>query len=224
MAKFIHNLTENLKTYQGREIQANSVYRLPPSLYAEYAEDNSIIIDLTSGDIGVSRDGINLIETLENAINFITHEDIRVSLALDKDGIDQYISGTNAVVIQADRVLWDLNENYDVSTDDLVVPVDGVYSFDCQIKLTNLSNVASVELAIFKRGSPDDYWFILDNKSVGSLSDIQLSGATSFDFYKDERYTLKIILTKVLPLVGCSCTIEGNDDFTAWGYSLSYPL
>jgi len=220
MALYIHNLTEEDKTYQGREIIAGSIFRIPPALYSEYSEDTSVTDAIQNGDIVLSRDGVNIIENIENALIVLSNPHFRASIAVDKDGINQLISGVNPTVIIADRLLWDLGEDYDVATDDIVVPADGVYSFDAQLKVTNMSNVASVELAIYKRGDPDDYWFILSKQNVGSLTEIQLSGATLFDFYKDERYTLKIILTKVLPLIGCSCTISGDDDYTAWGYNL----
>lgn len=223
MAKYLHNVSGETKTYQGREILDSEYCLIPAFLYQEYAENETLLQDIQNGLIKVSRDGVNDIETVENALIHMSADQYRVSLAVDKNNIDQFVSGTDPVVVTADRILWDLHEDYDVETDDIVVPADGVYSFDCQIKLNNFSNLASVELAIFKRDqSGDDYWFVLDKKSVSGLNEIQLSGSTEFDFYKDERYCLKLILYKTLPLVGVSCSIEGNDDYTAWGYSLRY--
>lgn len=224
MGKYIHNISGSSKTYQGIEIPNGDFFLIPPMLYNEFSDNADLILDIQNNLVAMSRDGITDLATVENSLALLETLNYRVSVAVDKEGIDQLVSGTSPVVINADRVLWDLHEDYDLDTEDFIVPIDGVYTFDCQIKLTNLSNVASVELAIYKRGTPDDYWFILDKKDTNSLTEVQLSGATSFDFYKDERYCLKLILTKVLPLVGCSCTIDGSDDYTAWGYNLSYPL
>lgn len=224
MAKYIHNISLSTKTYEGREITSDSYFLIPPPLYKEFSQNSSLIDDITNGDILLSRDGTQDLETIENSLALLKDEDIRSSIALDKEGIDQYIEGDSPVVITSDRVLWDLNEDYDINNDNFLIPIDGIYFFDCQIKITDLSNVSSVEIALYKRGTPDDYWFILDKKEVGSLSEIQMAGATSFDFYTGEEYTLKIILTKTISILECSCTISGNDDYTAWGYSIKYPF
>lgn len=224
MAKYIHNISGESKTYQGKTLSDGEYYLIPPPLYTEFSEDSDLLSDIMSGDIVMSRDGVADLTTVENSLALLAPMDYRVSVAIDKEGIDQYASGTSAVTITADRILWDLHEDYDLENEAFVVPIDGVYFFDIQLRLTNLSNVSTIELALYKSGSPDDYWFILDKKDVSSLSDIQLSGATSFDFYKGDSYKVKLIMTKVLPLVECSCTIDGDDDFTAWGYSLNYPF
>lgn len=224
MAKYIHNVSGTEKTYQGKVISDGSYYLIPPPLFTEFSEDSSLKADIESGEVKMSRDGLVDLDTVENSLALLAPQDYRVSVAVDKEGVNQYVSGTNPATITADRILWDLHEDYDVDTDSFVVPIDGVYFFDSQIKVTNLSNVASVELALYKTGTPDDYWFILDKRDTSSLFEVQLSGATSFDFYKNQEYKLKIILTKVLPLVDCSCTIDGNDDHTAWGFSLNYPF
>ena len=140
-------------------------------------------------------------------------------MAVDKDGINQSISGTTEVVVTKNRVLWDFNNEYDDNTDDFVVEVDGVYAFDIQLRMINFINCDSVELAIYKRGDPDDYWFILDKKSVGINNNIQLGGSTLFDFYKGDRICIKIKLTKVSALLNVYADIDGDDDYTAWGYN-----
>lgn len=221
MAKYIHNISGVSKTYEGNEILDNEYFLIPPTLYPDFSINQDLIDDIQNGDVVLSRNGVDDITQIDNNLELLAINKTRISLAVDKNGINQNVSGTTEVTITSDRVLWDLSENYDVSTDDFVIPIDGVYFFDCQFKITNISNVATIELAIYKRGSPDDYWFIIDKQNVSSLSEVQLKGGTTFDFYKDERYTVKIILTKVLPLVACSCTISGDDDYTAWGFVLN---
>ena len=222
MAKYIHNVSAETKEYQGREILTGAFYKIPSPLYAEYSEDQQLIEDIQNGVVVMSRDGVNDIENVENSLLLLSTVEFRCSVAIDKNSINQFIQGTNPIVVSADRILWDIGEDYDLAAEDFVVPADGVYYFDSQIRVTNLANVSSIELALYKRGEPDDYWFILDKQAVGGQTEIQLNGATEFDFYKDERYALKVIMYKTLPLVDCSCTISGDDDYTAWGYTLRY--
>lgn len=222
MAKYIHNISLETKEYQGRDIPAGGFYRIPSPLYAEYSEDQQLIQDIQNGLVALSRDGENDISNIENSLLLLSTVEFRCSVAIDKNNINQFMQGTDPVIVSADRILWDIGEDYDLATEDFVVPADGVYSFDSQIRVTNLSNVSSIELALYKRGQPDDYWFILDKQAIGSQTEIHLNGATEFDFYKDERYALKVIMYKTLPLINCSCTINGNDDYTAWGYTLRY--
>lgn len=224
MSKYIHNISGSTKYYQGLEIADGSFYKIPFHLQNEFADNADLIQDIENGLIKLSRNGVDDVDTVENNLHLLGVSPLRISLALDKNGTDQLVNTTDWTVVEAERLIWDLNADYDLTTHDFVVPADGIYNFDVQLKLDNFSNVADVELAIFKRGSPDDYWFILDKKSVGSETQLQLNGATQFDFYKDERYTLKIKLTKVLPLIGASFTIEGSDDYSAWGYSISEVL
>jgi len=140
------------------------------------------------------------------------------SLAVDKNGTDQTLSGNDWTVVTSTRVLWDIETNYDEDTNDLIVHYDGIYSSDGQVKLTDIQNCTKIELAIFKRGSPDDYWFILDEKPIASgQTDSLLSFATFFDFYEGERYCIKIKLYGE----NASATIDGEDDYTAWGYTFS---
>lgn len=224
MAKYIHNISGETKVYQGMEVLDTAYFLIPPPLYNEFSENEDLKLDIENGLVSMSRDGSTDISSIENCLAFLAPQDYRVSVAIDKENIDQNVIGTDPVVITANRILWDLHNDYDLPTEDFIVPIDGVYFFDIQLKLKNLSNTATVELALYKRGTPDDYWFILDKKDVSSETEIQLSGATSFDFYKDERYVLKLILTKILPLVECSCVIDGLDDYTAWGVGLTNPF
>lgn len=150
---------------------------------------------------------------------------IAASLAVDKNGTDQSISGTGWVVVEAERVLWDLNQDYDMAVDDFIVPENAIYTLDPVIRVKDIVDVEEIELAIFKRGSPDDYWFLLDRKYPASLSlsEVVLSNSVAFDMYKDERFCLKI---KMVATSGGTPTanIDGSDDYTAWGYDLSKRL
>lgn len=222
MFKYIHNLTQETLSYQGRSIEADEYYKIPSNLYLEFADDAQLEADIINNVVALSRDGITDIASKDNAIHFLKLKEFRSSIAVDKNGINQQVSGTAATVVVADRVLWDLGEDYDVGGDHIDIPYDGIYSFDCQIKLTNITNCSFIELAIYKKlENGQDYWFILDRKPVGTATELQMNGATQFDFYKGEQYDLRILLTKSLPLLECSCTISGDDDYTAWGLNLS---
>ena len=150
---------------------------------------------------------------------------ISASLAVDKDGTDQAISGTGWTVVEAERILWDLNGDYDISVDDFVVPENAIYTLDPVIRIKDIVDVEEIELAIFKRGSPDDYWFLLDRKypASQSLSEVVLSNSVAFDMYMGERFCLKV---KMIATSGGTPTanIDGSDDYTAWGYDLSKKL
>jgi len=143
------------------------------------------------------------------------------SFAVDKDGVDQLIEDEEWAVISGPNVLWDTQSNYDISNDDFIVGVQGIYLFDGQFKITDMENVATIEIAIFKREDPeDDYWFILNKRNVvASSGETQMSGMTSLDFRANEKYTVKIKVTKSHPMLSISAKISGSDDYTAWGYN-----
>lgn len=219
MGKYLHNFTESAITVLGREIPASSVFKIPEHLYAEYADDEFLSTQIDSENVGISYDGVNVLNSINSQKQCLKTTGFRSCLALDKNGNDQTIDTTSATVITKERSLWDFNEDYDDETNDFVVPIDGVYSFDIQLRVNSFSNCKTVEIAMFKRGDPDDYWFILDKTTVvGDF--VQLSNSTLFDLYEGERYCLKIILEKTSELLAVSATIDGDDDYTAWGYNL----
>ena len=219
MGKYIHNKTEESITINGKEIPANSTFKIPEHLYAEYSDNDFLLTQIDSGYINVSYDGINILNSIASQKQCLRVTAFRSCLALDKNGNDQTINSTTETVITKNRTLWDFNSDYDDETNDFVVPIDGVYSFDIQLRINSFFNCKTVEIAVFKRGDPDDYWFILDKATV--VDDfVQLSNSTLFDFYEGERYCLKIILEKTSGLLEVSANINGSDDYTAWGYNL----
>lgn len=223
MTLYLHNMSENNVEFQGKEIPTGDYLIINSHFISDFASDSNLIQAIEDGIIQISRDGVNLIESPYNAIILLTQIDFRSSIAVDKDGVDQIVEGTDPVVIESNRILWDFNDDYDSISYDIVVPSDGIYSFDYQFQISSLVNVSSMELALFKRQEiTDDYWFILDKRYILTQTTVQMNGNTLFDFYKDERYTLKIILTKTVPELDCSCTILGSDDYTAWGYNLTH--
>jgi hypothetical protein len=151
----------------------------------------------------------------------ILAQDFNCSFAVDKANTDQTLSDPGDwIEIPANNIIWDLSGDYDDETNDFVVPFDGVYYADVQMRIKDILLCSSIELAVFKRDDPDDYWFILDRKILQGETDVQLTATTSFDFYEGERYCLKIKISGALS----SCKIDGSDDFTAWGFNFGKSL
>ncbi len=57
MAKYIYNITEEARTYQGREIAASAFYQITDNLLPEYASDSQLISDLATQIVKMSSDG-----------------------------------------------------------------------------------------------------------------------------------------------------------------------
>lgn len=142
----------------------------------------------------------------------------RSSVALDMGNTDQEVSGNEFVKIIPNRVIWDFAE--DVHEMDFIAPVDGIYSHDLQVQVKNCVNVDYVEIALFKETEEsEDYWFICDKKKPDNGL-VHLNGATQLDMYEGEKFYLKIKLHGENP----SATIEGSDDYTAFGFNYSSPI
>lgn len=147
------------------------------------------------------------------------------SFAVDKNNVDQTISGLTATVLTADNVLWDFNGDFDIATGDFIVPIDGIYSFDVQCRVKNLLNVTASEITLFRRGTGiggvDEFWFTL-GKMYANLVDAEMhfSANTRFDMRLGERYCIKISLFGVSP----SLKISGDDTLTSWGFNYESDL
>ena len=72
MAKYIHNISGLEKTYQGKVISSGDYYLIPPPMYNEFSEDESLIADIQSGIIVLSRGGINHLSTIENNLSLLS--------------------------------------------------------------------------------------------------------------------------------------------------------
>lgn len=212
----IKNISDEILYLHDLCISPNETLTLEKSMSAAYATNDAVLqafddekIEIYSGDDLLTK----------NTFIAVFTQNMFSSLAADKGpnaGTDQAISGNDFTVITAAQVLWDIDSNYDTDTDNFVIPYDGIYSSDGQVKIKSISNVTKIELALFKRGDPDDYWFILDEKPIASgQTETLLSYATFFNFCEGEEYCIKIKLYGTNPLA----TIDGNDDYTAWGFS-----
>jgi len=57
MAVYIHNKTGAAKTYSGQEVAANSYYLIPSNFSFDFSTDNTLLADIVSGDVAISKDG-----------------------------------------------------------------------------------------------------------------------------------------------------------------------
>lgn len=58
MTKYIHNITDEEKTYQGRVISAGSFFQIPSTAILEFQADSQLLADLANLTIKMSADGI----------------------------------------------------------------------------------------------------------------------------------------------------------------------
>jgi hypothetical protein len=213
----IKNVTEGTITICGMELAYNEFYEIQLDELTLWGNDTALIQNILDGNLEPYIGNLKLSKL--TACAYISNS-FPSSLAVDKNNRSVAITGNDWQVITADRIIWDTNDNYDIETDDFVIPFDGLYFMDIQVNMEDITNVTAIEVALFKRGEVDDYWFILDKKMVHSETEIQITGCTLFDLYEDDRYTVKIKLYGDTP----SATINGSDDLTAWGYSFQRTL
>lgn len=226
-SKFIKNVSGSTINYNHGDIANNETWEFPSSaVLSKIVNTTSLETDILNGDVVVVDNTLELSPTIGFSWLKYNSPTMMSSLAIDKDGTNQDLTTDDWELVTADRVLWDINEDYVIADNDFLVPIDAIYKFDCNIRVYDLSNVAEIELAIFKRGDPDDYWFIIDRQypSILNLTEVVLGKSIAFDMYKDELFCMKIKMTKVVALTAISATIDGNDDYTAWGYDLSKKL
>ena len=213
MAKIIKNIDTVSHTYSGQVIESGQSYSIQLTEEVLFKNNISLIQDISDGKMVINDGIVDL--SLNTSIRYL-QDSIFSSLAVDKNNTEQDLTDDSWTTLISNRILWDKNGDYATESEDLIVPFTGIYFFDLQIKVENLLNVEEIEIALFKRGTPDDYWFILDKKNISSETSVQLSGATSFDFVEGDRYCIKVKLYGT----DCTATICGGDDYSAWGYEL----
>lgn len=225
--KRVKNNSGEDRTYLGQIIENGAYYQIEKQEDLKWQNSQDIQDFIASEELIVS-DGSTDITDIPTAQTYMMAripQEYPSSCAIDMENADQSITGDGWVEVLGIRKLWDFLNNYDLASANFNVPTDAVYSFDIQLKIKDIVNVARVELAIFKRETPeDDYWFVLDNRANISGDFIQLSSSTMFDMYIGDQFCIKIRLTKSDPGVECSANIDGSDDYTAWGYDYTRPI
>ena len=146
--------------------------------------------------------------------------DYRSSYALDKNGIDQDVSGTSAVPITANRVLWDLNHDVNLESSKFYPPLDGIWTLNGTVQVSSLSNCTQVAVQVWRN---DELWFTVDQKTIGQgETRVALCFSCDMDCYfsSNHNFDVRIVLDGSSP----SCTIDGSEDNTSWGASFRYSL
>lgn len=77
MAKYIHNKTVTVKTYQGREVLANSYFEIQSNLYGEFAADSALLSDIGSGECSMSSDGVLDCSSVADSIRLLVDGSIK---------------------------------------------------------------------------------------------------------------------------------------------------
>ncbi len=142
------------------------------------------------------------------------------STAMDRDWYDQSISGTDPVVLEQVQVLWDTQGDYNQNNFQLDVVDDGVRLVDIKLKLKDITDCTKIELGLYKKDSPDIFWFIIDSRTITTQTQIQMGGAITTDMYYGESYCISIKLTGSSP----SCTIDHDTTYTAWTWTFLHQL
>lgn len=101
MSKWIHNISEETKTYQGRPIEAGTFFQIPPNLEIEYADDDTLVDDLTVVNplVVMSKDGsTNLSGGGAKQVRFLQNNlPTEVTTQLEKDDKDLKVAGCFAL-------------------------------------------------------------------------------------------------------------------------------
>jgi hypothetical protein len=146
--------------------------------------------------------------------------------AVDLEGTDQDLEGTDWQLLIPEQVLWDLNEtfgspDYDIDNSQFDVQVSGIYLHDTQLKFKDLVNVKSIDVGVFQVvDEVSSFWYRMGFTEVPlGAGEIQMNNAEQLNFLQDEIYQLKVKLTPVDGLLPCSATLDGSEDFTAWSAS-----
>lgn len=85
MPKYIHNISDSNKTYQGREILAGSFFQISDYMLSEYASDAQLISDLANSIVKMSANGTSSLSgTASQQVDFLKSMDMSPR---DSDGV-----------------------------------------------------------------------------------------------------------------------------------------
>jgi hypothetical protein len=141
---------------------------------------------------------------------------------VDKDNTDQFLDVATPILVVANRVLWDLLGDFDLTSEKFFPPIDGVWNANGTIAVKDCVNVARISLQIWRNDEP---WFtVAQAVAHPGLNFIPFS--CDVDAYKseDHDFDLRILLDPIAPLDPVSATISGSDEETAWGMTFLQQL
>jgi hypothetical protein len=211
------------RTFQGREFLADTFVEVSESIQRELSTDDIFKAAIDDGFVEISFNGTDLIGSATKAKSFLdSATTFASSWAVDKDNIDQTIEVATPVVVEANRILWDLVGDFDLTSEKFFPPIDGIWNANGTISVKDCVNVARISLQIWRS---DALWFTVAQVVVHSgLNFIPFS--CDVDAYKseDHDFDLRIVLDPIAPLDPVSATISGSDEETAWGMSFLQQL
>jgi hypothetical protein len=141
------------------------------------------------------------------------HTRYRSSVAIDMNGVDQPIVGTEWVKVEGSRKIWDFNGDFSVEEHSFSPPVNGIYDHDFTISIKDVLNVSKVELALFES---DEKWFKVASQVVtAGQTEVDLYSSLSMDGWLGDKFDLRV---KLYGTADASATIVGHDDETAYGW------
>jgi hypothetical protein len=211
----LHNYTgQSLPSGVYVEIDQDHVDRLSDSQMHDWFEDGSVIYNDGTTDQS---------HWLNGWLNF-SGERYADSVAVDmvesedEDGVtsgtDQSVSGTDWVKVETKRVIWGLNNTWDLVGNGWSPTVNGIFFHDPQIRMKDMVDVTRVEIGIFV---DNELWWVSDQKDIASgVSSIILRGAVHIDAYVGSTLDVRVRLTGTSP----TAKVDWDDDWTAWGFAL----
>jgi len=146
------------------------------------------------------------------------------TFAVDKnDDTDQLIDDVSTVLIVANRVLWDLLDDYNLSESAFYPSIDGIWNLNGTITVKSMVNVARIRIDIYRN---DELYFTVTDKYVAAENALALPFSCDVDAYKSENHNfdIRIRLDKIDTNAEIEATISGSDEETAWGMTFLHPL
>jgi len=217
-SKWVHNTSLAVRSYQGREIGVGEFFQIPSESAAAFAYDAALIADIEDSVVALSWNESDDFSNLTAAVSYLkATERYQSSFAVDKnDDSPQTIDTTSVVLITAERVLWDLQGEYDLASSTFSPALDGVWNLNGTITVSDFVNIARVKVHIYRNGDP---WFTVVDASMAGETRRSLTFTCDVDAYASEAHDFDIRL-QVEAVVGgdpVSIVISGTDEETAWG-------
>lgn len=214
MDKYLHNIDSVAHTYHGFTLEPTDIFEIPQTLQLKFATYTNLITDILDGKIAVSIDGINPAGNPEACLSlFLARNTFRSTFAVDKNNIDQDVIGTDVAIITPERVLWDSNGDFNLTSGKFVPPVNGVWNLNGTIAITPSSSVSRVLLHIYRN---NELWFTVSSikTPIPSVKNYMVFSCDVDGYATDgHEFDIRIELTGTLP----TAVISGSDEETAWG-------
>lgn len=141
------------------------------------------------------------------------------TFAVDKDNIDQEVTGAAVTVITGGRSLWDNFASFDVGTSKFVPTVDGVWNLNGTITVRDIVGATSVAVDVYRN---DELWFTVAFAEISGQTSIALPFSCDVDAYASSSHDFDLRI-RLAPETA-TATVSGSDEETAWGMTLVAPL